>query len=170
MNTGGDQWWVSHNCPELLAKRGYSAAAVRAARRFFNGEMEVGEYYSTFVKFMRAYYYRMNLLKLAYEVVTGPQTKFRPEATIYGYTQLLQGWTVMDRLNEIKVPTLVMAGRHDFLFPPEHQAILADRLPNSDLALIERAGHNPHMEQTPVVMKALRDFMVRAQHFSPTNN
>src|SRR5512136_2082980 len=47
MNTGGDQWWVNHNAPELLAKRGYSAAAVRAARRFFNGQIAVDEYFPT---------------------------------------------------------------------------------------------------------------------------
>ena len=37
MDTGGDQWWVNHNAPELLAKRGYSDGAVQAARRFYNG-------------------------------------------------------------------------------------------------------------------------------------
>jgi proline iminopeptidase len=45
--------------------------------------------------------------------------------------QLLKGWTVMDRLGEIKVPTLVLAGRDDFLFPPEHQAALAAGMPGS---------------------------------------
>ena len=65
----------------------------------------------------------------------------------------------MDRLCEIKVPTLVIAGRHDFLFPPEHQAILADRLPNAKLTLIERAGHNPQIEQPDEVIQAIREFM-----------
>ena len=86
----------------------------------------------------------------------------RPEALIFGYSQLLTGWTVMNRLSEIKVPTLVMAGRYDFLFPPEHQAILADRLPNAELVLIERAGHNPQMERTAEVIRAIRDFMAAA--------
>jgi pimeloyl-ACP methyl ester carboxylesterase len=58
----------------------------------------------------------------------------------------------MDRLHEIKIPTLVIAGRHDFLFPPEHQAILTDRLPNAQLEIIERAGHNPHLERTSEVL------------------
>ena len=65
----------------------------------------------------------------------------------------------MDRLSEIEVPTLVLAGRHDFLFPPEHQAILADRLPNAKLMLIEQAGHNPQMEQPGQIIQAIRDFM-----------
>ncbi len=37
MNTGGDQRWVNQNAPEILAKRGYRASVVKAARRFYNG-------------------------------------------------------------------------------------------------------------------------------------
>ncbi len=159
MNTGGDQWWVQRNAPELLAKRGYRPGAVQAARRFFNGELSADEYFSTVFKFFQAYYHRFNPLELVRDIIGAPKTKFRPEATIYGYSQLLNGWTVMDRLSEIKVPALVVAGRSDFLFPPEHQAILADRMPNAQLVLIERAGHNPQMERPAEVIRAIRDFM-----------
>jgi proline iminopeptidase len=84
----------------------------------------------------------------------------QPEALIFGYGQVLQGWTVMDRLGEIHVPTLVLAGRDDFLFPPEHQAVLADRLPNARLEIIERAGHNPQIERPAEAIEAIRRFML----------
>jgi hypothetical protein len=32
----------------------------------------------------------------------GLRMKSRPEALIFGFSQLLKGWTVMDRLSEIK--------------------------------------------------------------------
>ncbi len=162
MNTGGDQWWVQQNAPEILAKRGYSASAVQAARRFFNGQVTVGEYFPTVFKFLGAYFYRINLLGIAHDMVSGPHTKFRPEGTIFGYSQLLNGWTVMDRLSEIQVPTLVLAGRHDFLFPTEHQVALAAGITNARLEIIERAGHNPHMERSAEVIQAIRDFMATA--------
>jgi proline iminopeptidase len=69
----------------------------------------------------------------------------------------------MERLGEIQVPTLVTAGRYDFLFPPEHQAILADRIPNARLELIEAAGHNPQMEQTDLVIQIIRSFLTEAE-------
>ncbi|MBI5031409.1 MAG: alpha/beta fold hydrolase [Chloroflexi bacterium] len=163
MNAGGDQWWVNHNGPEILAKRGYSASTVQADRRFFNGQWVPGEFLSLFIKFMPAYFYRFDLLGLAREMVSGPRMKYRPEVTIFGHGQLLKDWTVMDRLGEIQVPTLVIAGRYDFLFPPEHQAILADRIPNAKLVLIERAGHNPHMERPVETIQAVRDFMSNAK-------
>jgi len=162
MNTGGD-CWVHQNAPEILHKRGYNAATVQAARCFYSGQITVSEYFPSFLRFAGAYFYRLNLLGMAREMLFGPRPKYRPEATIFGFSQLIAGWTVMDRLGEIIVPALIIAGRQDFIFPPEHQAILADRLPNAKLVLIERAGHNPQMEQTAEVIRIIRDFVAAAQ-------
>jgi proline iminopeptidase len=165
MNTGGDQWWVNQNAPELLAKRGYSAATVQTARCFYNGQLTPDQVLPSVLKFIGAYVYRPSFIynpsfmALAIKLGLGPPHTMRPEATIFGYSQLLQGWTVMNRLSEIKVPTLVLAGREDFLFPPEHQAILADRIPNAQLEMIERAGHNPQIERTADVIGILRRFL-----------
>lgn len=160
MNTGGDQWWVNKNAPELLAKRGYSPSAVNAARRFYNGQLTPNDFLPTIMKFGSAYNYQNSLLSLARGLVSSRKLKTRPEALIHGYTQLLQGWTVMERLGEIQVPTLVVAGRHDFLFPPEHQAILADRLPNAKLVFIEHAGHNPQNEKPAEVTEVIKHFLL----------
>jgi proline iminopeptidase len=159
MDTGGDQWWVNQNAPELLAKRGFSASAVKAARRFYNGQMTPGEFTPTVMRFLRGYFYRLSFARMAYEMTFGPRARMRPEATIFGYRELLNGWTVMDRLSEVHVSTLVLAGRYDFLFPPEHQAILADRIPNAQLRLIERAGHNPQEEQSDVTIEVVRRYL-----------
>ena len=66
---------------------------------------------------------------------------------------------VMDRLGEITVPTLVMAGSDDFVFPPGCQQELAAGLPNARLQIIDRAGHSPHSEQTAEVMAAVKHFL-----------
>jgi len=162
MNTGGDQRWVRKNAPELLAKRGFSSSAVEAARRFYRGQVTPETYQSTVMKFWTAYFYHINPLTTTLGMLKGPQTVYRPEALIQGYSQLLDGWSVMERLGEISTPTLVLAGRYDFLFPPEHQAILADRLPNAKLELIERAGHNPQMERPAETIRAIREFLAGA--------
>lgn len=162
MNTGGDQWWVNQNAPDLLAKRGYRASAVQAARRFYNGQVTPREFLPTIMMFSSAYNYHNSLLALAQELALGRMPKMRPEALSFGYSQLLQGWTVMDRLGEIRAPTLVVAGRFDFLFPTEHQVALAAGIPNARMEIIERAGHNPHMEQPVEVMRAISDFLAGA--------
>jgi len=168
MDTCGDARWAQDNAPEILARRGFSAATVQDARRFYNGQITPGEFLPTALKLARAYdyhpsvLYHPSILALGYRVGLAPPMKLRPEALIFGGSRLLPGWTVMDRLGEIEAPTLVLAGRHDFLFPPEHQAILADRAPNARLELIEQAGHNPQIEQPTETIEAIRQFMVMA--------
>lgn len=160
LDTCGDTWWVQQNTPELLAKRGYSSATVKTAERYYNGQIEPHEFLPSMMKLSRAYYHHRNLLLLAREIVTvGMRTKMRPEAQIFAFGQLLKGWTVMDRLSEIKVPTLVLAGRDDFQFPPEHQAALAAGIPNAHLEIIERAGHNAPTERPTEVIEVIRSFM-----------
>jgi proline iminopeptidase len=163
LDTCGDAWWAQHNAPEILRKRGYSAATVRAARRFYNGELRPREVARIVFRFMGAYFYHLGLLSLPHAVIAGLRMKRRPEAHVFGFKQLLTGWSVMDRLSEIEVPTLVLAGRSDFLFPPEHQAILADRLPNARLEIIERAGHSAHDEEPAVVIDIVRQFLAATE-------
>ncbi len=159
MDTCGDARWVRDNAPELLAERGYSPAAVRAARRFFNGQLAPDEVFRAAMKFARAYYHHSSRLALIRDIPAGFKTRMQPEAQIFGFGQLLAGWTVMDRLGQIETPALVLAGRDDFQFPPEHQAILADRLPRAELAIVERAGHNAPMERPREVMAIIERFL-----------
>jgi proline iminopeptidase len=56
-----------------------------------------------------------------------------------------------------------MAGRDDFLFPPEHQIELSAGIPNSRLRIVERAGHNPHSERRTEVIQAVSDFILGVQ-------
>ena len=158
INTGGDQWWVNQNAPELLRKRGYPSKTVEAARRFYNGQITSREFLRVYLKFNSAYYHQNSYLILLKGLTSGHMMKSKPEALIFGY-QMLQGWTVMNRLSEIKMPTLILAGRHDFLYPTEHQVALAAGIPNARLEIIECAGHVPHLEQLDAVQSLIRNFL-----------
>jgi len=160
LDTGGDSRWSRQNAAEVLAKRGCSPKKVELVRRWFNGEFTPREWFPILMRIGDAYSSHSSSLLLARELLQGGwRSKMRPEALIFAGRHLLRGWTVMDRLGEITVPTLVMAGRDDFVFPPEAQLELAAGLPNARLRIIERAGHNPQSEQTAEVMQAIRDFI-----------
>lgn len=160
LDSGGDSRWSRHNAAELLASRGFSPKKVELVRRLFAGELRPRQMPLIMMRIGSAYYSRPSLALVARDLIRGEwRSKMRPEALIFAGRHLLKDWTVMDRLGEITVPTLVMAGRDDFIFPPEHQRELAARIPGSRLILIERAGHNPQAEQTAEVIQAIRDFM-----------
>jgi proline iminopeptidase len=160
LDTGGDSRWAQQNAADLLAKRGYKPEKAELVRRWFNGELAPNEWFPISMRIAGAYYHHFNPLKLAHELIQGEwRTKFRPEPFIFAGRHLLRGWTVVGRLGEITVPTLVMAGRDDFVFPPECQLELAAGIPGARLRIIERAGHNPHSEQPAEVMEAVTGFI-----------
>jgi proline iminopeptidase len=163
VDTCGESRLAQINAPQVLAARGFNPEVVELARRFFNGEIEPREMTQASMKFGRAYYHKLNAFTLAREMISGMRMKTQPEALIFGFGQLLKGWNVMDRLGEITAPTLVLAGRDDFQFPPEHQESLAKGIPNARLQIIEEAGHNVLSEKPVEVMQEITRFLASAR-------
>jgi proline iminopeptidase len=161
MDTAADTHWIAEHAPDLLAKRGYRDSTVAAARRFFAGDIEPRKVGITAMRFMGAYYHYIRLRDVPAMIAGAFRMKRRPTAHVAGFATLLKNWNVMDQLHEINVPTLVVAGRDDFLYPPECQAILADRLPNATLEIIECAGHNPQHENARALITVIQTFLQR---------
>jgi proline iminopeptidase len=162
LDTAGDARWSQEHAAQVLAGRGFDRKTVAAARRFYNGRLAAKDFVRAAMRLMPAYDHRFSLLRLAREMLEGGwRMKTRPEALIFG-GQMMRGWSVMDRLGEIHVPTLVIAGHDDFLFPPESQALLAAGIPNARLRIIERAGHNPQSERPAETLAAVADFLAEA--------
>ena len=162
LDTAGDARWSQENAAEVLANRGFSPKTVAVARRFYNGRIAPKDFVRAAIRLVPAYDHRFSLVRLAREMVEGGwRAKMRPEALTFG-GQMMRGWSVMDRLGEIRVPTLVIAGHDDFLFPPESQALLAAGIPNARLRIIERAGHNPQSERPAETLAAVADFLAVA--------
>ena len=160
LDTGGESRWARENAPELLAQRGYSPTTVESVRRWFHGEFTPREYLPIFWRIGGAYVHGSGWRFLARELAHGGwRSRMRPEALIFAGRELLDGWSVMDRLGDITVPTLVMAGRDDFVFPPECQRDLAEGIPGSQLVIIDGAGHSPQDERTDEVLRVLRAFL-----------
>jgi proline iminopeptidase len=160
LDTGGDARWARDHAPELLARRGWSPEKVELVRRWFRGEFEPDQMLRILLRIGDAYYHDPSVWRMVRELLRGEwRTRMRPEALIFAGRHLAKDWTVMDRLGQITVPTLVLAGRDDFVFPPECQRQLAAGIPGARLQIIERAGHNAHSEQPEEVLQAVGDFL-----------
>jgi proline iminopeptidase len=61
-------------------------------------------------------------------------------------TELLGSFDAGARLDEISAPTLIIAGRDDFLYPPNDQEKLRAGIHAAELVLIEGSGHLPFVE------------------------
>ena len=157
LDTGADSRWPQVNAAEVASQRGYDADLVR---RWFNGNFEPAEWLSIFSQIGAAYFYEtIDIAGMAQQMPAGEGPTFRPEPLIFAGRHVLKGWSVIKRLAEIKVPTLVMGGQQDFVYPPDAQLELANGIPGARLELIDKAGHSSHDEQPDEVCAALTDFI-----------
>jgi pimeloyl-ACP methyl ester carboxylesterase len=69
------------------------------------------------------------------------------------------GFDLMDRVGQIRLPTLVIVGEDDQLTPPKYSEFLAGAIPGARLVRIPRAGHYAPLEQPEAVNRALREFL-----------
>ena len=73
-----------------------------------------------------------------YGTMNGPS-----EFTITG---TLRDWSIVDRLGEIRVPALMVSGRHDETTPKLQETLLAG-IPSSEWVCFEDSSHMPHVEE-----------------------
>ena len=66
-----------------------------------------------------------------------------------------------ERLPEIKVPTLVIAGGADRLIPVENSRLLASRIPQTELVILKNMGHGFWVEAETEANKVVLDFLKR---------
>ncbi len=68
---------------------------------------------------------------------------------------------IMERLGEIRCPSLVICGTEDALTPPKYSTFLAQHIPDSELRWIEGAGHMVMIEKPDLVAAAVESALER---------
>jgi 4,5:9,10-diseco-3-hydroxy-5,9,17-trioxoandrosta-1(10),2-diene-4-oate hydrolase len=79
--------------------------------------------------------------------------------SIAGMRQLRNGVVVEDRLPELRMPTLLIWGGHDHIFPASHAQAAKDRIPNGRLEIFDDSGHTPQMEEPDRFNRLVLDFL-----------
>lgn len=82
-----------------------------------------------------------------------------PEVVLRDFTAC-DRFDVMDHLDDIEVPALVIGGEADQLTPIKYSEFLHQRLPDARLVTIPRAGHMVMLERPNKVGGAVREFVV----------
>ncbi len=74
----------------------------------------------------------------------------------------LKDWDIVPRLPEIRVPTLVIAGRYDEV-TPEVMRCVQRGIAGSEWLLFEHSSHMPHYEEEALFMDAVGAFLRRVE-------
>ncbi len=68
---------------------------------------------------------------------------------------------ITDRLPEIKVPALIIAGEEDLIKGPEYAKIIANKIQNSEIALIPGSGHALCLEKPAILNTLILGFVTK---------
>jgi L-proline amide hydrolase len=89
-----------------------------------------------------------------YETMNGP-SEFHVVGTI-------REWSVVDRLAEIQVPTLVVTGEHDEATPAINRTV-SEGIPGAESVILDGCSHMAHVEQTEQYLALLDRFFLSAE-------
>jgi pimeloyl-ACP methyl ester carboxylesterase len=106
--------------------------------------------------------------KVPEELLLVQMTSYAMPGALEAYERRMQGmmdleasrpYRVLDRVEEIRVPTLVLWGRQDRRGIYERALEAVKRLPNARLVAFDRCGHYPHMEYPAEFNELVRQFL-----------
>ena len=80
---------------------------------------------------------------------------------LHGDFAACDAFDVMDQLDRIQAPTLVVCGTQDQLTPAKYAVFLRDGIVGATLHLVEGAGHMVMVERPTTVVRVLSAFMER---------
>lgn len=75
--------------------------------------------------------------------------------------QPLHWWSAVDRLGDLRVPVLVLAGRHDVFSPPSEAERIRRNVPHAELVVLEHSGHLPWVEEPDTFDAAVQAWLAR---------
>jgi len=107
------------------------------------------------------------LIQSLYRVTPDPEAErealaripFRYETHNWAFAKSQPNYDVTARLGEIRVPTLVTVGRHDWITPVAAAEEIAAGIPGARLTVFEHSGHGPQVEEHDLYLETVRRFL-----------
>jgi proline iminopeptidase len=87
------------------------------------------------------------------------RTVYNPEALNRAFGGFLRRFDLRPELPRITAPTLVMAGRHDWICPPEFSEEIARLVPRATLRVFEESSHSIRADEPQALLDAIRSFV-----------
>jgi proline-specific peptidase len=152
--------WI-RECGELLAEQPEDVQQT-IRRHELSGFTSCPEYQAAILGFYKQHVCRLNpwpqglersfaeVGNQVYNYMNGPS-----EFTVVG---TIKDWDVTDRLDQIRVPTLLVGGRYDEC-RPAHLEDMHRRIKGSQLAIIEDASHLCFAEQPQAFLQIVNTFL-----------
>lgn len=84
---------------------------------------------------------------------------FNPRVFAHLFGTLTPRWNILDDVESLRVPILLAHGRYDYVVPFTVWQAIVDKLPNAQLHIFERSGHQTFFEEPERFAKVVTDWM-----------
>jgi proline iminopeptidase len=84
----------------------------------------------------------------------------QPLNRAFGPGGFLRRFDLRGELGRITAPTLILAGRHDWICPPEFSEEIHRLIPQSDLRVFEESSHSIRVDEPQAMLDAIVGFLV----------
>ena len=78
---------------------------------------------------------------------------------VYRDFKICDAFDTLDKTNSIDIPCLIICGKYDQLTPVKYSQFFHDRIRNSELYIIDKAGHGVMLEKPKKVNYAIEKFI-----------
>ena len=85
--------------------------------------------------------------------------EFNAQRNQYFVMNELNRYDVTEQLQEISVPSLIIGGEHDVHVSPLWSKMMADKIPNARLAMMEHSGHFPWLDEPERFFETVIQFL-----------
>jgi pimeloyl-ACP methyl ester carboxylesterase len=134
-----------------------SGARLRVSPAILDG-IKNEDTFSATVQTINEYSFSPNTSPRLIELASQRMAETRP-SVIYGDFLACDSFNVADQFGQIKIPTLILCGTQDKMTPMKYSEALRDGITNSQLEVIDEAGHMLMLEQPDRVAENLSRFL-----------
>ena len=144
---------------QILAERG-TPEQKEVASKLWTGELDTVE------KLRRYYEVTGTLYARKFDPAAAKLSRDRgtltPEALNRAFAPggFLRSYDLRPELSRITAPTLILAGRHDWICPPEFSEEIHRLIPGSDLRIFEDSSHSIRGDEPEKLIDAISGFVV----------
>ena len=85
--------------------------------------------------------------------------EFNAQRNQYFVMNELNRYDIAERLHEIAVPSLIVGGKLDVHVSPEWSNLMAAKIPNARLELMQRSGHFPWLDEPEKFFELIKKFL-----------
>src|SRR6185312_6035926 len=138
-----------------------NAKQIEAAKHLWNGTFKNPNHVMKFFKIMDSLY-SVTMKKNRKKPATNSKTIWSHEALNEGFGNFLRNFDFTPRLKKITCPTLILAGKEDWICSPEQAKVIAQHIPNSTLKIFKNCSHAIAVDAHDKYINSIKKFLKKA--------